>query len=275
MAATTSVPKIVPAPPGGARAYVHEAPPVRDIRVVELGEVLRLGWRDFMAAPSHLLFLVVIYPVAGLLIAQSSVQTELIPLLFPLLAGFALVGPFVGVGLYELSRRRERGEEVGLSDAFKVLQGRSIGAILALGLLLCALLVGWLFVADRLYLALIGPAAPASFGAFVDLVLGTADGWRLIILGHIAGFAFAAATLMISAVSFPMLVDRDAGVGVAVQTSIRAVRANPWTMTVWGLIIAAGLMAGSALMLVGLAIVIPVLAHASWHLYRRVVVWRD
>ncbi len=93
MAATTSVPKIVPAPPGGARAYVHEAPPVRDIRVVELGEVLRLGWRDFMAAPSHLLFLVVIYPVAGLLIAQSSVQTELIPLLFPLLAGFALVGP--------------------------------------------------------------------------------------------------------------------------------------------------------------------------------------
>ncbi len=156
-----------------------------------------------------------------------------------------------------------------------MLQGRSIGAILALGLLLCALLVGWLFVADRLYLALIGPAAPASFGAFVDLVLGTADGWRLIILGHIAGFAFAAATLMISAVSFPMLVDRDAGVGVAVQTSIRAVRANPWTMTVWGLIIAAGLMAGSALMLVGLAIVIPVLAHASWHLYRRVVVWRD
>jgi uncharacterized membrane protein len=118
---------------------------------------------------------------------------------------------------------------------------------------------------------LFGPTAPESFRGFVTAVFTTSRGWTLIILGNAIGFAFAAVVLSISVVSFPLLLDRNVGVAVAVQTSVRAVLANPLTMALWGLIVAASLATGLLLAFVGLAFALPVLAHASWHLYRTVV----
>ncbi len=250
--------------------FVHEALAVRQIGLSDLVDALRKGWADFMAKPSHIIFLGLIYPVAGLLLAQLSINNNVLPLLFPLLAGFALIGPFAGLGLYEISRRRELGLDTSWRHALDVFDARSIRSILILGGLLFVLFGIWLWVAMAIYGWAFRGEEPASISAFITSVTTTADGVRLIVVGHIVGLAFAVVALMLSAVSFPLLLDKHTDVGVAIATSTRAVLKNPVTMSLWGGIIALALGVGALTAFVGLAIFIPVLAHASWHLYRRI-----
>jgi uncharacterized membrane protein len=246
-------------------------PVVRRIGPADLMDALAKGWADFSAVPSHAIFLCVIYPIIGIGLAGLLLGSALVPLLFPLAAGFALLGPFAALGLYELSRRRELGLDVSAMDAFDVLLSPSIGAIVALGVLLMVTFLVWVATAHAIYVANFGYAAPASVGQFLHDVLATRAGWNLILLGNAVGFLFAAVVLTISVVSFPLLLDRDAGAAVAMMTSIRAVLANPVTMALWGLIVAALLLVGSLPLFIGLAVVLPVLGHATWHLYRKVV----
>jgi uncharacterized membrane protein len=147
----------------------------------------------------------------------------------------------------------------------------AFGAILALGFVLLAIFLIWLGVAQGIYMATLGPEAPASLGSFVSDVLTTGPGWAMIVMGCGVGFLFAVLVLMISVVSFPLLLDREVGLYAAVATSVRAVVANPGTMAAWGLIVAGGLVLGSLPLLLGLIFVMPVLGHATWHLYRKVV----
>ena len=251
---------------GVATGYV-----VRKIDLSDLTDALRLGWEDFKAIPTHAVVLCLIYPVLGLVIFRTVLGHSLLPLLFPLAAGFTLIGPFAGLGLYELSRRRERGEEPGAWDAMHVLRAPSFGAILGLGALLFVLFGVWIAAADVIYIATFGYAAAASIPDFATRVLTTPEGWTLIIVGCGVGFLFAVAALCISVVSFPLMLDRHATAIDAVRTSLQAVRMNPVPMAAWGLIVAVLLAAGSLPAFVGLCVVLPVLGHASWHLYRRVV----
>jgi uncharacterized membrane protein len=122
-----------------------------------------------------------------------------------------------------------------------------------------------------IYRTIFGDAVPASVIGFATEVLTTPAGWTLIVVGIAVGFLFAALVLTISVVSFPLLLDRDVGPTMAVVTSVRAVVANPVPMAAWGCIVAAGLVVGSLPLFVGLAVVVPVLGHATWHLYRKVV----
>jgi uncharacterized membrane protein len=247
------------------------APAIRRIGPADLFDALAKGWNDFSAMPSHALFMCAIYPIVGLLLAGLTLGFATLPLLFPLAAGFALIGPIAAMGLYELSRRREAGVTTAASDALDVLRSPSIGAIVALGALLMIIFVVWVATARAIYVANFGYAAPASIGQFVNDILFTPGGWNLIVAGNGVGFLFAVVALAVSVVSFPLLLDRDVGAAVALMTSVRAVAANPATMALWGLIVAVMLFIGSLPLFIGLAVVLPLLGHATWHLYRKVV----
>ena len=246
-------------------------PVVRKIGLHDLKDALAQGIDDFRAFPTHVIFLSIIYPLIGLLLARLTLSYDLLPLLFPLTAGFALIGPFAAIGLYELSRRRELGLEVSWKDASGARRSPSIDGIIALGVLLLVIFVLWIAVAQAIYVANFGYAPAAQIPDFLRQVFTTPAGWTLIIVGNGVGFLFAAAVLAISIVSFPLLLDRDVGAVVAVLTSVRAVAKNPGPIAVWGLIVAALLVLGSLPLFVGLAVVMPVLGHASWHLYRKLV----
>jgi uncharacterized membrane protein len=251
--------------PGG------EVPAVRRISVADLGDVLAKGLEDFGACRSDVIFLCIIYPLAGLVLAWSAFNYDVVPLLFPLASGFALVGPVAAIGLYEMSRRREQGADVSWADAFGVLRKPAFGAILALGLVLFGIFLLWLITAYTIYYVTMGHEGATSLSAFYHDVFTTGEGRVLIVVGVGVGFLFALLVLTISVVSFPMLLDRDVGLYTAIATSVRAVLANPVPMAVWGLIVAGGLLFGSLPLLVGLIVVMPVLGHATWHLYRLVV----
>ena len=251
---------------GVSTAYV-----VRKIGPSDLGDALRLGWEDFNAIPTHAVVLCVIYPIIGLVLFRLVLGHSLLPLLFPLAAGFTLIGPFAALGLYELSRRRERGEEAAAWHAMHVLKAPSFGAILGLGTFLFVLFATWIAAADAIYIATFGNAPAAFIPDFARRVLTTPEGWSLIIIGCGVGFLFAVVALCISVVSFPLMLDRHATAIDAIRTSLQAVMKNPITIAAWGLIVAVLLVVGSLPFFVGLAVVLPVLGHATWHLYRKVV----
>jgi uncharacterized membrane protein len=247
------------------------APAVRRVGVADLFDALARGWEDFAATPSHGVFLCIIYPALGIAIAGLTLGFAVLPLLFPLAAGFALIGPLAALGLYELSRRREAGASVTASDALDVLRSPSLGPIVALGALLMIIFFTWIATARGIYVANFGYAAPESISQFAHDVLFTRQGWTLILVGNFVGFLFAVVALAISVVSFPLLLDRDVGAAVALLTSVRVVVANPLTMALWGLIVVALLVIGSLPLFIGLAVTLPLLGHATWHLYRKAV----
>ncbi|TPK83574.1 DUF2189 domain-containing protein [Mesorhizobium sp. B2-4-13] len=255
-----------------ADAYgMHVQPAVRRISTADLWDALRLGAEDFWAKPSHYVFLCLIYPVAGLILTQWTSGSNAIQLVYPLMSGFALVGPFAAIGLYEISRRRELGMNTNWRHALDVRLSSALPSIAVIGIMLFALFLLWLFTAQSIYTSLFGGEPPASVGAFLRDVLTTSKGWRLILLGNAAGLVFAVVVLATTVIAFPLLLDRDVGAVSAIETSARAVMANPLQMALWGLIVAVLLVIGSIPLFAGLAVVMPILGHATWHLYRKVV----
>lgn len=246
-------------------------PAVREISLEDLRIALRRGLDDFMAMPSHLLFLGLFYPLFGLVLGALTFTDSGIALLFPLVAGFALVGPVLATPFYEASRRRELGLEPSWREVLEIFSSSAIWSLAVLGILLMIIFIAWMVTAQAIYTGIYGPRAPDGVWAFLTDVLTSYRGWSLILLGHVVGFLFAVVAFTISVVSFPLLVDRDVGAGVALRTSVEAVVANPGTMAIWGLIVAVLLAIGSLPLLVGLTVVMPILGHSTWHLYRRTI----
>ena len=256
-----------------AQPQRHAAAPPRIGRIglADLRAALREGLRDLGVARTDVWFIAVIYPLAGLVLARLAFSLNLLPLVFPLISGFAILGPLAAVGLYAVSRRLEADAPVSWSTPFEVFRSPALSSILGLGAVLGLIFLIWLAAAWGVYAVTLGPERPESIGAFLRDVFTTGAGWVMIVVGVGVGALFAALTFAISAISFPLLLDRDVGVATAIQTSLRAVAENPAQMAAWGLIIAVALALGSLPALAGLIFVVPWLGHASWRLYRKLV----
>ena len=252
--------------------HTFTRPAIRKIAIADLVDALKMGLDDFSEKPSHYVFLCLMYPIAGIALAIWSTDQNLLPLLFPLMSGFALLGPLAAIGLYEISRRREKGQDTSWSHAFDVRFSPALPSIIVAGLMLFGLFIVWLFVARNIYFIYFGDGVPPTLSSFVSSVLTTREGMAMMLWGDLIGFVFALVALATTVVTFQLLLDRDVGVVAAIDASIRATLTNPVPIAVWGLIVAALLVVGTIPIFAGLAVVMPILGHASWHLYRKLIV---
>jgi uncharacterized membrane protein len=252
-------------------AHVAAPPQIRRIGVADLWASLREGFSDLGVARSDVVFIALVYPIVGLVLAGLFLNKNTVEEVLPLISGFAILGPIAAVGLYEISRRLEAGQPVSWSTPLQVLRSPALSSILGFGAILGLIFFTWLLVAWGIYGVTLGPEPPASITAFVREVFTTASGWAMIVIGMAVGFLFAAFTFAISVITCPLLLDRDCGMGQAMRASLQAVAENPVPMAIWGAIIAGALILGSIPALAGLIFVMPLLGHASWRLYRRLV----
>lgn len=248
-----------------------ERPAIRQIAMSDVFAALREGYEDFREKPSHYAFVALIYPIAGALLIGWSAGVELLPMVYPLLTGFALLGPLLALGLMEISRRRELGQPADWSNVLDLLKSPSLPALLMMSAYLVALFMLWLVVSRGLYVSMIGDYPAPSVFAFANGVLDHPNAWAFLLWSNGFGFLLALIALTISIVAFPMILDRDCGAASAVATSVRATVANPVPVAIWGLMVAALLAVGMATLMVGLVVIVPVLGHATWHFYRRLV----
>jgi len=243
-------------------------------RKIEPGDciaALREGFDDFLTMRTDGVFVAIFYVIAGIVLVGLSSVRNALDLVFPFASGFALVGPFFAVGLFEMSRRREAGLPASWRKMFAVFRSPALPSIIALGVGLFVVFALWIDIAHYLYVRLYGPIPPAAALPFLADVLTTGRGWTLIVVGCLVGLCFAALVLCVTVVSFPLMLDRDVGLVPAVVASLRTARNNPGAVASWGLIVAAALVLGSVPLFIGLAVVMPVLGHATWRLYRRAV----
>ncbi|RMC35014.1 DUF2189 domain-containing protein [Paracoccus alkanivorans] len=247
-------------------------PIIRTLTMDDLRDALARGYDDFKTFRSDVITVCTLYPIIGVCLAFMAFQGSLFHLVVPLISGFALLGPVASVGMYEMSRRREAGEEPNWLAIFEVIRSPGIGAIIVLAVACFAIFAAWLGTAHVIYLMTIGTWPPESIGTFLADVFGTGAGWTMMIVGTAVGFVFALLVLMTAIVSFPLLLERNVGVVTAVMTSVRVVAANPVPAMAWGLIVAVSLVIGSLPLLLGLSVVLPILGHATWYLYRKAVV---
>ncbi|MDH3737611.1 MAG: DUF2189 domain-containing protein [Alphaproteobacteria bacterium] len=244
---------------------------IRKIGVNDLWQALKEGFDDYYAKPTHFAFLFLIYPLFAVLLTLFLVGQNMLHLAFPIVAGLTLLGPVVSVALMEMSRRREQGLEVSWRSAFEFVHTGSFAGILALSIAMALLYVAWLYMAQFIYLGLFGAVPLESVGDFVNQLFTTKRGGALIVYGTALGAIFAIVAMAISVVAFPLLLDGQVSGIRAIQTSIKAVTSNALMMAIWGLVVVALLAAGAVIFLVGLVVVLPVLGHATWHLYRKLV----
>jgi uncharacterized membrane protein len=246
-------------------------PGIRRISILEVLDAIRLGWIDFREKPSHYVFLCLLYPIAGVVLVVWSAGANLLPLMFPLASGFALLGPIAALGLYEISRQRELGLDPSWHEVFNVGKSPALFSIAAAAAVLFGLFIVWLNVAQAIHDWHFGADSHLDMSTFISDVLTTPTGWSMMVWGNLAGLVFAVIALSISVVTFPLLLERDVGALSAITTSIRATIANPVPVFFWGVIVAVLLVIGSIPLFAGLAVVLPVLGHSTWHLYRKLV----
>jgi len=245
-------------------------PVVRRISAADVAEALGQGLRDFQALPLYGLVFGALYAFGGIAIVLCLTAFGMIYLAYPLAAGFALLGPFVATGLYEVSRRREAKQPISIGAIWSAITSRSeIGWMAFVTLFFFVI---WMYQVRLLIALLLGlNASFSSLNDFLTVLLTTNEGLLFLAIGNLDGAALSLILFALTVVSFPLLLDRDVDFVTAMVTSVRAVVASPLPMIGWEVIIVALLIVSSLPYFLGLLVTVPVLGHATWHLYRRIV----
>jgi uncharacterized membrane protein len=246
-------------------------PVVRPIAFSDVTEALIQGLRDFQAAPAIGMALGALYCIAGIAIVLSVTTLGMSYLAYPMAAGFTLMGPFVAVGFYEISRKREAGETASLPDVRTAMTSRpEIGWMAFVTLFI---FIMWMYQARFLMALFFGlNASFSSLPQFITVMLTTTEGLIFLLVGNIIGALLATVLFSLTVVSFPLLLDRDVDCVTAMITSVRAVATSPGPLLGWALMIVVLLVLAALPFFIGLIVVLPVLGHATWHLYRRIIV---
>lgn len=246
-------------------------PVIHPVHAADLLGVLKQGAADFEAKPTHGVFITLIYGLIAMFTALVGLGENFLLLLFPLLAGTAIIGPLAASGLYELSRRREQGLDYSWHHVFDVIHAPSRWGIAAMGLVLTILLASWLITAQLLYSAFFTGAYPETLIAMWQQLFSTSAGWKLLIVGSAIGFVYSIVVYVATIVSLPMMLHHKIGLSKAMATSVRAIQQNWRAMAAWYCIVVALVLLGSIPLFLGLAVVVPILGHATWHLYRKTI----
>lgn len=252
----------------GGQAQIVPAAVASDLTLSDLRAALAAGWGDFRAYPAFGLFFAAIYVAAGMFLYFALFKQGEIAWLVPIAAGFPLLAPFVAVGLYEVSRRREAGMPMSWRAVLGALRGRGDEQILSMGVILFVAFAFWLMVAHGIFAIFM---AESGIGSESMELLRTGAGIMMLLVGSIVGGLMALAFYAITVVSLPMLVDREVDFITAIIVSLATVRSNKFVLLAWAAVIAITLFVAMLPLFLGFLVVLPVLGHATWHLYRRSV----
>jgi uncharacterized membrane protein len=246
-------------------------PVVRTVSFGDIREALSRGWSDFLQAPLFGLFFGAFYALGGILITWLMFWNSMVYWVIPLVIGFMLIGPFVAVGLYEVSRALEQGRPLTWSGVLGVMFRQREREFVWMSFV--TLFVFWIWIYQvRLLLALFfGLKTFSTFDAFVTMLFTTANGLTFLVVGHVVGAILSLALFSLTVVSFPLLLDREVDFITAMITSVKSVVTSPAAMIAWAICIVVLTILAMLPAFLGLIIVLPVLGHATWHLYRRLV----
>ncbi|WP_050527329.1 DUF2189 domain-containing protein [Pseudorhodobacter aquimaris] len=247
------------------------APPKPEVLILEAADLrasLAAGWQDFRAAPVFGLFFAAVYVAGGWLILYALTATGQVWWTLPAAAGFPILGPFIACGLYEVSRRLETGEPLNWRAILGVIFRQKDRQIPSMAAVVVVFFLFWNFLAHMIFALFLGLQAMTNISTSLDVFL-TVNGLMMLGVGTIVGAVFAGVLFSLTVVSLPLLLDREVDFVTAMITSVSVVLNNPLLMLVWGAMIALMIFVGMALGFFGLFIVLPVLGHATWHLYRR------
>jgi uncharacterized membrane protein len=245
-------------------------PVVRTVAARDVAEALAQGMRDFQAAPRFGLVFGALYAAGGLVIVLSVTALGMTYLAYPLAAGFALIGPFVAGGLYEVSRRREQGQPLAFSALWTAVRSRSEVGWMAF--VTVFIFIVWMYQVRFLMALFLGlNASFSSLSEFMTVVLTTQEGLMFLAVGNVIGALLSITLFSLTVISFPLVLDRDVDIVTAMITSIRTVVASPLVMLGWAAVIGVLLVLSVLPFFLGLVVTLPVLGHATWHLYRRAI----
>lgn len=245
-------------------------PVVRPVTGRDIADALAKGMRDFQAAPAFGLLFGGLYALGGIVIVLSLTALGMTYLAYPLATGFALIGPFVAAGFYEVSRRLEAGEPITFAAIWRRVWSR--GEIGWMAFVTVFIFIMWMYQVRFLMALFLGlNASFSTLAEFFTVILTTTEGLLFLAIGNVVGALLSMLLFSLTVISFPLVLDRDVDCVTAMITSIRTVAASPLPMLAWAGVVAALLVLSVMPVFLGLVVTLPVLGHATWHLYRRAI----
>ena len=251
---------------------LYGIPDVNTIGFNDLKECLDQGLSDFRKAPLFGLFFGGIYAFGGILIVQSFIAFEKGWLIYPVMVGFPLIGPFVAVGLYDVSRRLQVGQPLVWNEILSVINRQTSRQLPYMAFVMLFIFWIWIYQVRLLIALFLGRMSFPDFETFFQIITTTPQGWAFIGVGHAVGAGFSLVLFSLTVVSIPLILDRDVDFITGMITSVKAVFKSPIVMLSWGIFVTLAVIAAFVPLFLGLLVVLPVLGHTTWHIYKKIVV---